>query len=98
MSEKLKKNSKDVARPFPADIRFHSGLSWGEKAFLAEIISMTKNGKYPSLSSRYLSTYFGVSHQTIINWIKKLTRMDLLEVECNYCDPEKKFVLKSKNL
>jgi Mn-dependent DtxR family transcriptional regulator len=66
---------------FPRNIRFHSDLTFGEKIFLAEIQSMSSRGNYPKLCSSSLSKLFGVSHQTIINWVKKLTNMGLIEAD-----------------
>ena len=65
------------------DIRFHSELSFGEKLFYAEIGSMAKGQKL-YFTSRKLMQFFGVSHQTIINWIKKLVDIDLIEVGVDY--------------
>ena len=82
---------------FSHKLRFNPELTFGEKVFLAEIQSMSQLGNPPELSSRRLSEMFGVSHQTIINWVKKLINMGLLEVESNNTDPYKKPTLKSKN-
>ena len=79
-------------------IRFHPELSHGEKLFYAEIDSMSKN-KRCSFSSRKMSEIFGVSHQTILNWVKKLIDLDLVEIRVDYKDPDNHqyIVTKSKN-
>ena len=66
------------------DIRYHPDLTYGEKFFLAEMMSLTGPNSC-EFSSRKLSSQFNVSHQTVINWIKKLVRMDYLEItsECD---------------
>lgn len=65
------------------NIRFHPNLSHGEKLFYAEIDSLSKN-KHCPFSSRKMSEYFGVSHQTILNWVKKLIDLDLVEIRVDY--------------
>ena len=80
------------------DIRFHSDLTFGEKMFLAEIQSLTEKseGKVFHYSSRSLSALFGVSHQTILNWIRKLTDLGLLEVGIDYNKKECRQFFKTK--
>lgn len=65
------------------DIRFNPDLTFGEKMFYAEIDALSKKGHCP-FSSRLLSEFFGVSHQTILNWVKNLIRMNLVEVGIDY--------------
>ena len=79
-------------------IRFHPELSHGEKLFYAEIDSMSKN-KRCSFSARKMSEIFGVSHQTILNWVKKLIDLDLVEIRVDYKDADNHqyIVTKSKN-
>ena len=76
-------------------IRFHPELSFGEKLFYAEIDSMSKN-KQCRFSSRKMSDFFGVSHQTILNWVKKLIDLDLIEIGVDYKDPECRQFIKTK--
>jgi len=83
--------------PFSVEIRFHPDLSYGEKIFLTEIQSMTENGEAYCFSSRKLAQLFDVSHQTIINWVKNLTKMGLLKVDCNFDSPYNKIVIKGVN-
>lgn len=84
---------------FPSQIRFHSNLNFGEKVFLAEIQDMSARGNPPVLSSRALSKMFGVSHQTILNWVNKLTSMGFLEVECKFANSRgNRLILKHKPL
>ena len=76
-------------------IRFHPDLTFGEKMFLAEMQSMSVQGNVPSFSSRSLSELFGVSHQTVLNWIRKLTSMNLLKLEYNAsCSDKKKMIIR----
>lgn len=81
---------------FPKDLRFHTGLTFGEKMFFAEIKSLAEKnntGTFP-FSSRKLSQLFGVSHQTIINWIRKLEKLNMLEVGIDYNNTENRQFLK----
>lgn len=67
-------------------IRFHPNLTCGEKIFLAElqsIISNSESKKFP-FTLRKLSKMFGVSHQTIKNWIAKLVDLGFLETGIDY--------------
>lgn len=82
---------------FPQEIRFHPELTFGEKVFLAEIKSMTKDGKgrYP-FSCKNLSMLFGVSHQTIANWVKKLVKMGLVDIAMDYANEDCKQFLITK--
>lgn len=61
------------------DIRFDRDLSFGERLFLAEICSISQTSKC-DYSSRHLGKIFGVSHQTILNWIEKLVEKDYIEL------------------
>lgn len=86
MSHSLQEYNPETNIMFHKDIRFHKDLTFGEKMFYAEIQSLikkNKNGNCP-FSSRSLSDLFGVSHQTILNWIRKLTELQLLEVGIDY--------------
>lgn len=71
---------------FHKDIRFHPELNFGEKLFYAEIESMSKTSHFP-FSSRKMSKFFGVSHQTILNWVKKLVELGLIEIVVEYAEP-----------
>lgn len=68
------------------DIRFHPTLTFGEKIFYAEILSLSNQNinKTCPYSSRKLSEFFNVSHQTILNWIRKLVELELLEVGVDF--------------
>ena len=81
------------------DIRFHPELTFGEKMFLAEIQSLSQKNQKKTLpfSSRKLTSLFGVSHQTILNWIRKLEHLQLLEVGVDYNNHECRQFLKTKN-
>lgn len=69
--------------PLHKHIRFHPSLTFGEKMFYAEIKSMS-NRKICPFSSKKLGELFGVSHQTILNWVNKLIELDLLELGVDY--------------
>jgi hypothetical protein len=77
------------------DIRFHPDLNAGEKMFYAEIQSMSREKSCP-FSSRKLMGIFGVSHQTILNWVKKLIDLDLIEVGIDYKNEECRQFIKTK--
>lgn len=83
MSHALQEYATETHIQLHKDIRFHPDLTAGEKMFYAEIQSMSKNSKCP-YSSRKMSEFFGVSHQTILNWVKKLVDLDLLEVAMDF--------------
>lgn len=97
-------NAIDLYQPetnilFHKDIRFHPELTFGEKMFLAEIQSLSQKSpkqKFP-FSYRKLSQFFGVSHQTMVNWIKNLVDLGLLEVGIDYNNQECRQFLKTKN-
>lgn len=97
MSQALKEYIPEKTIPFTESIRFHPELSFGEKVFLAEIESMTSNGKSLSFSSRKLAELFSVSHQTIVNWVRKLKHLGLLEIDCDFDSPYNKIVIKGVN-
>jgi hypothetical protein len=96
MSTALKEYKPETEIYVHKDIRFHPDLTFGEKMFYAEINSMSKNKPCP-FSSRKLSEFFGVSHQTILNWVKKLVDLDLLEVGMDYKKQECRQFIKTKN-
>ena len=61
------------------EVRFHPQLTHAERLFLAEIQAINEKGKC-YFSSRSLCEVFNVSHQTIINWVRKLADLGLVEV------------------
>lgn len=61
-------------------IRFHPKLTWGEKVFLAELLSINP-GEGLRLQPLRLGKVFGVSHVTIGNWVKKLVDNGLAEIQ-----------------
>lgn len=98
-------NTLDLYQPetnilFHKNIRFHPDLTFGEKMFLAEIQSLSEKSEKKSFpfSSRKLSEFFGVSHQTILNWIRKLIELELIEVGVDYNNQECRQFLKTKNI
>jgi predicted AAA+ superfamily ATPase len=95
MSYALQEYTPQTIISLHKDIRFHPELTSGEKMFYAEIDSMSRNSKCV-FSSRKLSKFFGVSHQTIINWVNKLVGLDLLEVDIDYKNDGCQRFLKSK--
>lgn len=80
--------------PFQKEIRFHPKLSFGEKIFYAELSSMSLacEDQRINFSSRKLCKIFGISHQTVLNWIKNLIEQNLLEVGVYYTDKCKYFM------
>lgn len=76
-------------------IRFHPDLTFGAKMFYAEIDSLSRK-KPCSFSSRKMSDFFGVSHQTILNWVKNLIDLDLVEIGVDYKDPDCRQFIKTK--
>lgn len=81
---------------FSKEIRFHPELTSGEKIFLAEIQSMTKaNGRHP-FSCKDLGEIFGVSHQTIANWVKKLIKKGFVDITMDYANEDHKQFLVTK--
>lgn len=87
MSKTLEAFSPDRTITMHKNIRFHPELTSGERLFMSEIYCMSEKGRI-NFSSRYLSKVFNVSHQTIINWIKKLADLDMIEVTP---DPKNKY-------
>jgi hypothetical protein len=83
---------------FTKEISFHPSLTFGERMFLAEIhaLSQKNTNKRCPFSSRRLSSLFGVSHQAILNWIKKLLELELIEVGVDYNNPTCRQFLKTK--
>jgi len=79
MSKTLEVFSPDRIITMHKNIRFHPELTFGEKLFISEIYCIGEKGKI-NFSYRRLSKIFNVSHQTIINWIKKLKDLDMIEV------------------
>lgn len=67
-------------------IRFHPKLTFGEKLFLAEVQSLISNSEPKKFyfTLRKLSEMFGVSHQTVKNWIRKLVNLGFLEIGMDY--------------
>lgn len=94
MSSNVKEYQTENYIEHSKNIRFHPDLNFGEKMFYAEMESMSKNS--PVLfSARRMSKLFGVSHQTILNWVKKLVQLDMIEINVDYVEPnyiQKKFI------
>lgn len=82
--------------PIHKNIRFHPKLNFGEKMFYAEIDSISRE-KHCPFSSRKMSEIFGVSHQTILNWVKKLIDLDLIEIGVDYKESCCRQFIKTKN-
>lgn len=95
MAVALKEYVPEKTILFTEEIRFHPELSFGEKVFLAELQSITANGNTLPFSSRKLGEIFKVSNQTIINWVRKLQNLGLIEVDCDFDSPYNKIVIKS---
>lgn len=98
MLHALQEYEPETSIEFHKDIRFHPNLTFGERMFFAEIESISKKnekGVCP-FSSRKLSELFGVSHQGILNWIRKLSELDLIEVGVDYNSHDCKQFIKIK--
>lgn len=65
--------------PLHKSIRYRRDLTPGEKIFYAEISAMEEDGKV-HFSSRKLSDILGFSHQTILNYVRRLEERDLIDV------------------
>lgn len=98
MLHALQKYDPETVIEFHKDIRFHRELTFGEKVFYAEIEAMSKKNEKSicPFSSRKLSQLFGVSHQAILNWVRKLSELGLIEVGIDYNSPDCKQFLKTK--
>jgi hypothetical protein len=85
---------------FPKHLRFHPTLSFGEKMFYAEIQSLQKKSKKKTCEycSRKLSRLFGVSHPTILKWIRNLTQLKLIEIGIDFTNTEHRHFLKTKSM
>jgi len=99
MSQALQEYKPETNILFHKDIRFHPDLSFGEKMFYAEIKSLSEKNeqKRCHYSSRKLSEFFSVSHQTILTWIRKLVELDLLEVGIDFNNKDHRHFLKIKD-
>ena len=89
----MKDFKPETTIPLHKSIRFHPDLTFGEMIFFSEIQS--KNTC--PFSAKNLGNYFGVSHQTILNWVKKLVNLGLLEVGIDYKNEECRQFLKATN-
>jgi hypothetical protein len=87
MPTKLEEDQGPIEYPcekdmiFPVCIRSREDLNWGQKSFLAELISIDhlSNGKcYYSLDN--MADRFFVTRVTIHSWIKKLIQLGLIDV------------------
>ncbi len=81
---------------FDASTRFNKDLTWGEKAFLAEIKSMCGLGTcyYHQMK---MAEMFGVSTVTINTWVKRLCYLGLIEIQMNLNDENCKAHIKLKS-
>jgi hypothetical protein len=98
MSQALQEYKPETNILFHKDIRFHPDLTFGEKMFYAEIQSLSQQNekKRCPYSSRKLSEFFSVSHQTILTWIRKLVELELLEVGVDYNNKDHRQFLRTK--
>lgn len=96
MLKKIKEYQPAPTILFDKKVRLHPDLTFGEKVFLAEVQAMNQHDSCP-YSVKTLSEFFNVSHVTIMNWVKKLVNMGLLEVTCDYSKKGCKHFLKVKN-
>lgn len=85
----------EVELAFHKDIRSRDDLSWGEKVFLAEIISIdrvTKGKCY--YRPKELARRFFVSYVTIHKWTRKLSEMGFIDVLTNLSEKENPRIIK----
>lgn len=80
------------AIPFPRDIMFNSELTFGERIFLADLKANAKSEKIP-YTIKDLSEKFDVSQVTINNWLRKLTKLRILELGIDLENQETKHYL-----
>lgn len=80
---------------FHKNIRFHPKLSHGERMFYIEMCAMTKKAICP-YCPRKLAPLFKVCHQTIINYIKNLIQLNLLEFVIDAEDSKGRKFLKAR--
>jgi DNA-binding MarR family transcriptional regulator len=85
-NEKTYKPQKTIE--FTEDVRFNNELTFGERILLAEIKSMTRHQKCPLFSHKILGNVLGVSPQTVKNWLTKLVKLGLVQVELEYANAE----------
>lgn len=79
----------------PKEVRFNSGLTWGERVLYAELISMCKKGKCPYHQGQ-LAKVFNVSCVCMHKWIKRLQSEGLIEIIMNPHDDECRLHIKIK--
>lgn len=78
------------------EIRFNPSLTGGEKILYAELKSICDRGRCP-YSALSLADLMGVSSVSIVNWVKKLCKLNLIEIG-NYPDGfGKPFIKLKKN-
>lgn len=63
----------------PCEIRRNEDLNLSQKMFISEIDSQTQYSAIP-FSSRTFGLAYGLSHQTVINYVNRLEKMGYLEV------------------
>ena len=85
----------EVELVFHKSIRSRSDLNWGEKSFLAEVISIDRitNGKC-YYRARELARRFFVSNVTIHKWTKKLAELGFIEITTDMDGLEARRIIK----
>ena len=86
------------------DPRFHPSLRFDQRIFLAELLSLiNKDGKNEyKFTLRDLGSLFGISHETIRNWMNKLENLKIIETYSknetvnSYTRPRKCYVREKK--
>lgn len=80
---------------FPKKIRIAKDLKWGEKCYLAEIVSLDKitNG-HCFYNIKALAERFFICHLTIFNYTKKLLKLGYIHVLTIEKDGELRRILK----
>lgn len=90
LREKTKISSPDLI--VPCEIRHNENLNLSQKMFISEIDSQTQNDAVP-FSSRTFGLAYGLSHQTVINYVNRLEKMGYLEI---FIDENNNQFIKSK--
>lgn len=82
---------------FHKDVRFNTNLTYGARILLAEIQSMTVDGKCIYSLMRF-KNLFGVTYTTLKNWIKSLVKLNLIEIGVDFENPDgsQYFLIKQK--
>lgn len=97
MKEKKFKPKKNIT--IDNEIRFNRELTRGQKLFFAEIKSLIENSKEKKImyKSREMASMFNVSHQSVLNWIKRLCILGFIEIGIEYVNYKQSYSIKLKS-